>query len=201
MRRLLGRVLLICRVVLCQAAGAFSSWLVADEPTWPALPEKDGAVEIPAQEWPLRPGPRRVRVLVHYPRGALDSVDARTGVMLTLDHWGGTDCVGTANPRTLAESLDVVALGVNYLQRGKQDSLDGPGPYDFGYLQPLDALRALWWTCDRLPRQGRAFATGRIYCTGGGNGTLMADKLAPRTFACVIDLCGMKKLSDDVAFN
>ena len=29
----------------------------------------------------------------------------------------------------------------------------------------------------------------------------MANKLAPRTFACVIDLCGMKKLSDDIAFN
>lgn len=31
--------------------------------------------------------------------------------------------------------------------------------------------------------------------------TLMAHKLAPRTFACVIDMCGMKKLSDEVAFN
>lgn len=29
----------------------------------------------------------------------------------------------------------------------------------------------------------------------------MANKLAPRTFACVVDMCGMKKLSDDVAFN
>lgn len=204
MRRETWRLLWICGAILCQAAGTCSSSLAADELTWPALPEKDGAVELPAQEWPLRPGPRRVRVLVHYPRGSLDSVDARTGVMLTLHNWGGTDCVGTANPRHLADTLNVVALCVNYLQSGKQDSIDGPEPYDFGYLQALDALRALWWTCDRLPMQGRAFAAGRIYCTGGsggGNVTLMANKLAPRTFACVIDLCGMKKLSDDVAFQ
>lgn len=29
----------------------------------------------------------------------------------------------------------------------------------------------------------------------------MANKLVPRTFACVVDMCGMKKLSDDVAFD
>ena len=48
------------------------------------------------------------------------------------------------------------------------------------------------------------FASGRIYATGGsggGNVSLMANKLAPRTFACTIDLCGMKKLSDDIAYN
>lgn len=29
----------------------------------------------------------------------------------------------------------------------------------------------------------------------------MANKLAPRTFTCVIDMCGMKRLTDDIAFN
>ena len=176
----------------------------AAEAPWPALPEKDGPVEIPAQEWPQRPGPRTVRVTVHYPKGTLASVGPKTGLMLTLHNWGGTDCVGTAAPRELASKLDVVALCVNYLQSGKADSIDGPEPYDFGYLQALDALRALYFLQDGLTKRGQPFASGRTYCTGGsggGNVTLMANKLAPRTFACIIDMCGMKKLSDDIAFN
>ena len=171
---------------------------------WPGLPEKNGAVELPAQEWPLRPGPRTVRVLVHYPAGDLASVTPQTGVMLTLHNWGGVDCVGTANPQELARRLNVVALCVNYLQSGPKDSIEGPEPYDFGYLQALDALRALYWTATKLKETGHPFADGRMYSTGGsggGNVTLMANKLAPRTFACVIDMCGMKKLSDEIAYN
>jgi hypothetical protein len=29
---------------------------------------------------------------------------------------------------------------VNYLQSGRQASIEDPRPYDFGYLQALDAL-------------------------------------------------------------
>ena len=171
---------------------------------WPKLPEQDSAVEIPAQEWPQRPGPRTVRVLVHYPNGSLEKITPQTGVMLTLHNWGGTDCVGTAEPRELARSLNVVAVCVNYLQSGKADSIDGPEPYDFGYLQSLDVLRSLWFVREGLKTHGKPYDDGRLFCTGGsggGNVALMANKLAPRTFACVIDLCGMKKLSDDIAFN
>ena len=123
--------------------------------------------------------------------------------MLTLHNWGGTDCVGTADPVTLARELNVVTLCVNYLQSGRE-SIDGPEPYDFGHLQALDALRALWWMRDGLIRRGTAFDKGRLYATGGsggGNVTLMANKLAPRTFAAVVDLCGMAKLSHDIAFG
>ena len=171
---------------------------------WPALPARDAAVEVPVQEWPLRPGPRAVRVRVHYPGGKLANVGKGTGVMLTLHNWGGTDCDATADPRELANRLDVIALCVNYLQSGPQDGIKGPEPYDFGYLQALDALRALYFAVDGLRRDGRPFAAGRVYATGGsggGNVALMAHKLAPRTFACVIDLCGMAKLSDDIAFH
>jgi dienelactone hydrolase len=171
---------------------------------WPAFPQRDGAVEIPAQEWPLRPGPRRVRVLVHYPGGSRAGVNARTGIFLTLHNWGGTDCVGTANPQFLAKEFKVVALCVNYLQSGAKDSIEGPEPYDFGWLQGLDALRALWFAFHSLDEAKVPFARGRIFATGGsggGNVTLMANKLAPRTFACVIDMCGMKKLSDALAYN
>lgn len=187
-------------IVLCGLLLAHP--VIADD--WPALPEQNAAVEIPAQEWPLRPGPRRVRVLVHFPGGKLANVGERTGLMLTLHNWGGTDCVGTASPTVLAEKLNVVALCVNYLQSGPKDSIEGPEPYDFGYLQALDALRALWWLDQGLQGRGVKFANGRVFATGGsggGNVTLMCHKLAPRTFACVIDLCGMKKLSDDIAFK
>ena len=170
----------------------------------PALPEKDGAVSIPAQEWPLKPGARTIKVAIYYPGGALKNVNASTGLMLTLHNWGGSGCAGTADPVALAQRYNVVALCVDYLQSGKQAAIDDPEPYDFGYLQALDALRALHFVFDGLQQRKQPFATGRIYATGGsggGNVTLMANKLAPRTFACIIDLCGMAKLSDDIAFN
>lgn len=194
------------RLLGCLLASAL--WLpdlaCARGETWPTLPAMDGAMEVPAQEWPLRPGPRSVRVLVHYPGGKLARVDRETGIMLTLHNWGGVDCVGTANPRELANKLNVIAVCVNYLQSGPKDSIEGPEPYDFGYLQALDALRALHAVMEDLTARKLPFASGRIYCTGGsggGNVSLMANKLAPRTFACVVDMCGMAKLTDDIAFN
>lgn len=184
--------------ILCQHTETVS----AQE--WPTLPSANAAVLIPAQEWPARPGPRTVRVLVHYPGNKLDNVKPDTGLMLTLHNWGGTDCAGTANPKALANRLNVVAICVNYLQSGRKASIEDPEPYDFGYLQGLDALRALFFVFDGLQKLDRPFAAGRVYATGGsggGNVTLMANKLAPRTFACVIDMCGMPKLSHDIAFN
>ncbi len=181
-------------------------WIVplfaADQ--WPELPAANGSVQIPVQEWPLKPGPRQVKVAVHYPGGRLDKVDPRTGMMLSLHNWGGTGCAGTADPGQLAERFNVVCLCVDYLQSGKQASIDDPEPYDFGYLQALDALRALYWLDEGLTNRKLEFARKRVYATGGsggGNVTLMVNKLAPRTFACCIDLCGMAKLSDDIAFN
>lgn len=196
-----------CRLVrlvfVCVVASVCGGPLKAAE-SWPELPTKNATVSIPAQEWPHKPGPRAVDISIHYPDGTLASVTKSTGLMLTLHNWGGTDCAGTANPDALAKRLDVVAICVNYLQSGKQASIDDPEPYDFGYLQGLDALRALWFVFDGLKQQELPFESGRIFATGGsggGNVTQMVNKLAPRTFACVIDMCGMAKLSDDVAFN
>lgn len=190
-------------IVLSLVMCAFALGEVASE-KWPKLPETNAAVEIPAQDWPARSGPRKARVSIYYPRGKLSNVGAKTGLMLTLHNWGGEDCVGTASPQALADRLNVVAICVNYLQSGAKDSIEGPEPYDFGYLQALDALRALWWVRDQLNGQNHAFDDHRIFATGGsggGNVALMANKLAPRTFTCVVDLCGMKKLSADIAFN
>jgi predicted esterase len=169
-----------------------------------ALPAQDGTASIAAQEWPLKPGPREIKVFIHYPGGKLANVNSSTGLMLSLHNWGGSACVGTADPATLAKRLDVVAICVDYLQSGKQASIDDPEPYDFGWLQALDALRALHFVFDSLRSEKRPFASDRIFATGGsggGNVTLMANKLAPRTFTCIVPMCGMAKLSDDIAFN
>lgn len=184
--------------------GARNSRAESVVPPWPGLPERDGAVMIPAQEWPRRPGTRQIRVLVHYPGGTRAGIGPKTGIFLTLHNWGGTDCVGTADPRSLAQEFDAIAVCVNYLQSGREEGIDGPEAYDFGWFQALDALRALAWVRLQLQSAGIPHARGRIFATGGsggGNVALMANKLAPRTFACVIDLCGMKKLTDDVAFG
>jgi predicted peptidase len=182
---------------------SFDSPLRAEE-KWPALPTVNAAVEMPAQSWPQKPGPRRVRILIHYPGRKLENVNEKTGLMLSLHNWGGSDCAGTANPNVLAERLNVVAICVNYLQSGRKASVEDPEPYDCGFLQSLDALRALWFVGHELRQRGISYDNGRVFATGGsggGNVTLMANKLAPSTFACVIDMCGMKKLSHDIAFN
>ena len=171
--------------------------------TWPPLPERDGEAALPAQEWPQRPGPRTITAYLRYPGGALAQVTAETGLMLVLHNWGGTAWRGAPDPNQLIARYNVIAIGVDYLQSGPYDAGSDP-PYDFGYLQAMDALRALWWVHDGLKAINKPFDRGRIYATGGsggGNVALMANKFAPRTFACIVDLCGMAKLSDDIAFG
>jgi predicted esterase len=188
-------------VVLCPVL--LGTWRVRAD-SLPPLPEKDGTCAIAAQEWPLKPGPRDVTVYLHYPSGSLTNVSPSTGIFLSLHNWGGTGFTGTANPVALARRYNVIAVGVDYLQSGQKASIEGPEPYDFGYLQTLDALRALHFVIEGLHARKQSFAEGRIFATGGsggGNVTLMANKLAPRTFAVIVDLCGMAKLSDDIAFN
>ena len=184
------------------------SWIAEQYRKWQGarneLPNRNDYVFVPAQSWPQRPGPRDVRISIYYPYGKLENVNQQTGIMLTLHNWGGEDCVGTASPQSLADRLNVITICVNYLQSGKKASIEDPEPYDFGYLQSLDALRGLAYVRTGLKQMDVAYDDSRLFCTGGsggGNVTLMANKLAPRTFACVIDMCGMKKLSDDIAFD
>lgn len=168
-----------------------------------SLPEVSGTVSIPAQEWPLHPGPRTVAVHLRYPGGTMAGVLPSTGLILSLHNWGGTGFTGTADPEMLARDYDLIAIGVDYLQSGPKAGLQGP-PYDFGFLQALDCLRALHFVIDGLAHRRVAVNSQRLYVTGGsggGNVALMANKLAPRTFACVIDLCGMKRLTDDIAYD
>lgn len=169
------------------------------------LPDQNGMVSIQTQEWPFQPGPRSVKVYIYYPGNKLENVNAETGLMLNLHNWGGTNTSGAGNPAVLTKELNVIAISVDYLQSGswKEQAKTG-APYDFGYLQAIDALRALSFVFHGLQEKKIPFNSKRIYSTGGsggGNVTLMCNKFAPHTFTCVIDICGMPRLSDDIAFH
>ena len=195
-----GRVLPLLTLlgtVWCAVAGAWTEGA-------PPLLEHDGEVLLPAQEWPRQPGPRTIKVYVRYPEGSLKGVNAETGLMLSLHCWGHSGWTATADPSELANRFNVIGISVDYLQSGEYDPAANPLPYDYGYFQALDALRALYYVFNGLDKLERPFHRGRIFATGGsggGNIALMANKLAPRTFACVVDMCGMAKLSNDIAFG
>lgn len=188
---------------LLLAAALVSPVAMGDEP-WPALPTTDGEVVLPAQEWPREPGPRTIKTYIRFPGGTLENVNQDTGLMLSLHCWGHGGWTATAEPSALANRYNVIGIAVDYLQSGAYDPETNPLPYDYGYLQALDALRALYHVYSGLDQAGIAFDKGRIFSTGGsggGNVSLMANKLAPRTFTGIVDMCGMAKLSDNIAFG
>ncbi|MAT14877.1 MAG: hypothetical protein CMJ46_06355 [Planctomyces sp.] len=167
------------------------------------LPQTDASFQIETQEWSFQPGPRKVTMYVYYPDGKLENVKADTGLMLNLHNWGGTNHTGAGDPRQLTAGLNCIVISVDYLQSGKWDEQEG-APYDFGYLQSIDALRALSHVYRELHAANIDFNTRRIMVSGGsggGNVSLMCNKFAPRTFSCVVDICGMPKLNDDIAYN
>ena len=167
------------------------------------LPERDSSFSIPTQEWPFQPGPRTVKVYLYYPGKELKNVNAETGLMLNLHNWGGTNTSGAGNPAVLTKELNVIVISVDYVQSGSWKDQSG-APYDFGYLQAIDTLRALSYVFQALSEPKIPFNSHRIYSTGGsggGNVTLMCNKFAPHTFTCVVDICGMPRLSDDIAYH
>lgn len=193
-------------VAFCAGFAAMSpACCLAD---WPQLPSGNGTVTIQVRDEPAGPE-RPLAVHLRYPsrpgaKPALGNVTAGTGLMLVLHNWGGTVFEGAPNPEVLAADYDVVAIGVTYYQSGDRGIGTEPAPYDFGYLQAMDALRALHYVYTSLRTAGHEFAARRIYgCggSGGGNVIEMANKFAPRTFACIVDLSGMGSLTDDMAYN
>ncbi len=153
-----------------------------------------------AQEWALVPGDRRVLMRVESPTGG---VNTNTGLMLVLHNWGGY----YAQPiylewcRLFADRYNVVAVSVNYLQSaGEKPEL----PYDHGYLQAVDSLRAIYHVRQQLEQAGVVYNPRRCYAmgvSGGGNVALMANKFAPGTFAAIVDICGMPGLTDAIAYG
>ena len=171
------------------------------ENPWPKLPEMSGTVEIEVRDDPAKPA-RKLAVHLVYSRNRLATVTAKTGIMLSLHNWGGTTWENTPNPNHLAENYDLLVIGVTYYQSGDKDG--DPEPYDYSYVQAMDVLRALHYVYQSLKDANHPFDATRIYCTGGSGGghvTQMANKFAPNTFACIVDLSGMASLTDDIAYH
>ena len=160
--------------------------------------------EFDAQEWPYEPGPRKVKMWIQEPE---QGVNTNTGLMLVLHNWGGQ----YKSPeyvkwcKTFADRYNVIAISVNYLQSGADwKRTQGRFPYDHGCLQAMDCLGALYNVRQQLKAKGVAFNDNRVYSmggSGGGNVTQMVMKLAPRTFACGVDICGMPGLTDGIAYG
>lgn len=161
--------------------------------------------EFVAQQWPFEPGERTVKMWVDEP---VAGIDAGTGLMLCLHNWGGIydQPIYRGWCRTFADRYNVVTVSVNYLQSGPEGHQDRGRvhPYDFGYLQAMDCIGALYHVRGQLIEAGVIFDEQRVYSmggSGGGNVTEMVCKLAPHTFACGVDICGMPGLIDAMAFG
>lgn len=165
-------------------------------PGWKGLEQMQ---EFPGQEYSFAPGPRQVKMFVREPAGG---VNADTGLMLLLHNWGGTWQQTVPWCNVLADRYNLITVSVDYLQSG--ESAHERVPYDHGLLQAMDCLRAVH-VIDRQLKKARApWNPGRLYAaggSGGGNVSQMVNKLAPSSFACVIDICGMPGLTDDIAFG
>jgi len=158
--------------------------------------------EFVAQEWPFAPGERKVKMWVQEPPAG---IKGNTGLMLCLHNWGGIYDQETYVQwcNAFSERYNVVAVSVNYLQSGQEWKADGH-PYDHGYLQAMDCIGALYHVQKQLRDKGIAFNEHRVYAmggSGGGNVTEMVMKLAPHTFACGVDICGMPGLTDGIAYG
>lgn len=157
------------------------------------MPLEDGEFAFEGQVWPVDPTNIVRDAKVYYPGGRKANINANTGLMLVLHNWGGTGWEGSAHPVLMANYTNNVVITVNYLQSGS--AAYGPLPYDHGLYQAVDVLRALWTVLFTLRGEGYLFDSARIYCvggSGGGNVCGMANRLAPRTFASVLDMSGPK---------
>lgn len=155
-----------------------------------------------SQEWPFEPGERSVKMYAQTPQAG---ITPNTGLMLVLHNWGGiyNEPQYLNWCRLFSNRYNVIALSVNYLQSGESEIIDGK-PYDHGYLQAIDCLRALHHLSTQLDVAHIRFNRRRCYAmgaSGGGNVALMANKFAPHTFACIVDICGMARLIDEVAYG
>lgn len=163
------------------------------------MPEAKKLIQIPGQEYRFRPGQREFTVYVRYPD---KGVNDNTGLMLLSHNWGGTWKYTAPWCDLLSNRFNLICLSVDYLQSGevKHDQV----PYDHGLLQAVDCLRALYVVQQELDSKKIKFNRRRIYAagaSGGGNVSLMVNKLAPASFACIIDLCGMPGLTDQIAYG
>jgi predicted esterase len=155
--------------------------------------------KFPGQEYRFAPGQREVKMYVREPS---NGINADTGLMLLLHNWGGTWKQTVPWCNELADRYNLITISVNYLQSG--ESKHDKVPYDHGLLQAVDCLRAVYTVAQKLEKAGVKWNFKRLYAaggSGGGNVSQMVNKLAPSSFACIVDMCGMPGLTEDIAFG
>jgi acetyl esterase/lipase len=121
-----------------------------------------------------------IGINLHFP----DEADGDTGLMVMLHGWGGDYHQYDSYCEDWRNRFNCVMLQVNY--RG---SSDASHPYDFGKYQAIDALRAV-----HRVREGCRINDRRIIGwggSGGGNVILQCAKMAPNTFALIIEHAGI----------
>ena len=117
---------------------------------------------------------------LHFP----DEPGDDTGLMVMLHGWGGDYHQYDAYCEDWRNRYNCVMVQVNY--RG---SSDASTPYDFGKYQAIDVLR-----CIHRVRKGCTINDQRIFGwggSGGGNVILQCAKMAPNTFALIMEHAGI----------
>jgi predicted esterase len=121
-----------------------------------------------------------IPINLHFP----DAPNADTGLMVMLHGWGGDYHQYDAYCADWRDRFNCIMLQVNY--RG---SSNASKPYDFGKYQPIDALRAVHWVLANYPvNRQRIIGWGG---SGGGNVILQCGKMAPHTFALIVEHAGI----------
>ncbi len=137
-----------------------------------------------------------IGVNLHFP----DKMDAQTGLMTLIHGWGGNYHQYDSYADDWRNRYNVICLQVQYRDSGKR-GVAWQEPYDFGKYQAIDVL-----CCIQYVRENYTINDERIVGwggSGGGNISLQAAKMAPNTFALVIDCAGITRPTnrDDVLAN
>lgn len=141
---------------------------------------------------------REVEAHIYTPSAGINE---NTGFMLISHNWGGTWEMCWNWCPIISEKFNLITIDTNYFQSGWQA---GDPTYDFGVLQAIDCLQALYEVKSYLDEKNIVCNRCRNYAagaSGGGNVSQMVNKFAPHTFGCIIDLCGMPGLTDEIAFG
>ena len=123
------------------------------------------------------------------------------GLMIISHNWGGTWEMCWAWCKILANKFNLICIDTDYYQSGW---VAGDQVYDHGVIQTMDCLRAFYEVRKFLIENDLPFNRRRNYAagaSGGGDVSQMLNKFAPHTFGCIIDLCGMPGLTDDIAYG
>ena len=142
--------------------------------------------------------PRVVQAHICWPNAPLNE---NTGSMLVSHNWGGTWEMCWEWCKVLANKFNLICIDTDYYQSGW---VAGDPTYDHGFVQAMDCLRALYEVRNYLIANKLPFNRQRNYAagaSGGGNISQMVNKFAPHTFGCIIDLCGMPGLTDNIAYG